>query len=411
MKPTESTGFDARQWVDHALDHALVTGASDLHVEPTSTGYEVRLRIDGLLQPSQSLDTTSGRSIVGRLMVLASLLTYRTDIPQEGRAMHIRPNTSGGGSGSTVTSGGGGAELRVSIMPTRHGLRAVVRLPSGQSSPHTLDELGLPAHVTDELRRFARADAGMLLVTGPAGSGKTTTLYALLSQIVRDCPGVSVVALEDPIERDLQGVTQIEVSTFGELTYERALRSMLRQDPQVLMLGEIRDAATATLAVQAALSGHRLVSTLHAATGAGAICRLLEMGVEPYQITSSLSCVVSQRLLRRCVQKNSSMGNSGGGGGTSGGGGYAGRIAIGQTFLLTAPVRQAILQRSDLQAISQAAEATPGHASLRSIAEHAVSLGLTDDAEVQRVLGPRDEKSDENSDMKSDIKSSSESET
>ncbi len=395
MKPTESTGFDARRWVDHALDHALNTGASDLHVEPTSTAYEVRLRIDGLLQPSQSLDITSGRSIVGRLMVLASLLTYRTDIPQEGRAMHMRPSTSGGTSGSASTSignsGGGGsekaAELRVSIMPTRHGLRAVVRLPSGQSSPHTLDELGLPTHVTDELRRFVRADAGMLLVTGPAGSGKTTTLYALLSQIVRDCPGVSVVALEDPIERDLPGVTQIEVSTFGELTYERALRSMLRQDPQVLMLGEIRDAATATLAVQAALSGHRLVSTLHAATGAGAICRLLEMGVEPYQITSSLSCVVSQRLLRRCIQKNSSTGNSGGGG-------YAGRIAIGQTFLLTAPVRQAILQRSDLQAISQAAQEAPGHASLRNIAEHAVSLGLTDEAEVQRVLGPGDEKSE-----------------
>src|SRR5207249_6151874 len=134
---------------------------------------------------------------------------------------------------------------------------------------------------------FAASDAGMLIVTGPAGSGKTTTLYALLQQIVERTPGVSVIALEDPVERDLPGVTQIEVSNFGELTYERALRSILRQDPQVLMLGEIRDSATASLAMQAALSGHRLISTLHASTPAGAIARLLEMGVEPYQLTSA----------------------------------------------------------------------------------------------------------------------------
>src|SRR5690348_9918367 len=129
----------------------------------------------------------------------------------------------------------------------------------------------------------------MLVVTGPAGSGKTTTLYALLDHIARSSPGLSIITLEDPVERHLAGVTQIEVKPFGELTYERALRSILRQDPQVLMLGEIRDAATASLAVQAALSGHRLVCTLHAATPGGAVARLLEMGLEPYRITSARS--------------------------------------------------------------------------------------------------------------------------
>src|SRR5438552_16721888 len=139
----------------------------------------------------------------------------------------------------------------------------------------------------------------MLILTGPAGSGKTTTIYALLDHIAQVSKGISIVALEDPVERDLPGVTQIQVSPFGQLTYERAIKSILRQDPQVMMLGEIRDAQTASLAVQAALSGHRLICTLHASSPGGAIARLLEMGLEPYRITSALYGVVAQRLLRR----------------------------------------------------------------------------------------------------------------
>ena len=171
---------------------------------------------------------------------------------------------------------------RVAVMPTTHGPRAAVRLAGRLDQPRSLEDLGLPAQVLAGIKRYAVSDAGMLIVTGPAGSGKTTTLYALLSYIAGISPGLSMVALEDPVERDVAGVTQIEVKPFGELTYERALRSILRQDPQVLMLGEVRDAATASLAVQAALSGHRLACTLHAGTPAEAIARLLEMGVEPY---------------------------------------------------------------------------------------------------------------------------------
>jgi len=251
--------LDARVLVDQVLDDAVRRRASDVHLEPTTDGLEIRLRVDGLLETRDRVDANIGRSMVTRLMVMAHLLTYRLDVPQEGRVT------------VQVASNPKPMDLRLSIMPTTHGLRAAVRMPAELVQPHTLNELGLPSGVVAGLERFARSDAGMLILTGPAGSGKTTTIYALLQHIAATAPGLSIVALEDPVERDLPGVTQIEVAPFGELTYERTLRSILRQDPQILMLGEIRDGATASLAVQAALSGHRLVSTLHAASPGGAI--------------------------------------------------------------------------------------------------------------------------------------------
>src|SRR5271170_521568 len=172
----------------------------------------------------------------------------------------------------------------------------------------------------------------MLIVTGPAGSGKTTTIYALLQYIAQNSSGLSIIALEDPVERNLDGVTQIEVSPFGQLTYEKALRSILRQDPQVLMLGEIRDAATATLALQAALSGHRLICTFHASTAAGAVARLIEMGAEPYQITSAVHGIVSQRLLRRTTKER-------------------GRVPVAEFVRLDEAARSAILQRDTGQSL------------------------------------------------------------
>jgi type II secretory ATPase GspE/PulE/Tfp pilus assembly ATPase PilB-like protein len=269
MPDMPPAAHDARALVDSLLDLATRRRASDLHLEPTATGYEVRLRVDGLLEPVAAHPPDVGRSLVTRLMVMAQLLTYRLDVPQEGRLRVVVPSSPEP------------IDLRLAVIPTTHGLRAVVRMPAELFMPRRLADLGLPPRVMVGLDAFARSDAGMLIVTGPAGSGKTTTLYALLQHIVETSPGVSVVSLEDPVERDLPGVTQIEVTPFGELTYEKALRSILRQDPQVLMLGEIRDPAVAALATTAALSGHRLLCTLHAATPALAIARLLDMGLEP----------------------------------------------------------------------------------------------------------------------------------
>ena len=340
--------------IDDALVDAVRRRASDLHVEPLGDGYELRLRVDGLLEPVRRLPADAGRAAVGRLMVLAGLLTYRPDVPQEGRL------DLPGGEGNGVT------EARVSTMPTARGLRAVVRLPAELVQPRALGQLGLPDDVAEGLRAFADADAGMLLVVGPAGSGKTTTLYALLEFIATRQQGLSIVTLEDPVERRLEGVTQIEVTPFGGLTYEVALRSILRQDPQVLMLGEVRDAASARLAVQAALSGHRLLATLHAADPAGAVARLIELGVEPHGITGTLFGVLALRLLRRRA-----------------GEGYAGRVPAAVLMRATDAVRAAVRAGGDAAAVRAAAGVPP----LADVARDLAAAGVTDEAEVTRVFG------------------------
>jgi type II secretory ATPase GspE/PulE/Tfp pilus assembly ATPase PilB-like protein len=349
---------DAPKAVWELLGRAVQQRASDIHIEPTADGYEARYRIDGLLQVVGEYDSETGRAIVGRLMVLAQLLTYRLDVPQEGRLSFAPDDRS-------LPP----MDLRLAIMPTTHGLRAAIRMPAELIGPSGLEDLGLPIGVLEGLKRFSRSDAGLLIVTGPAGSGKTTTIYALLRHIASSYPGLSIVALEDPVERDIPGVTQIEVKPFGELTYERAMRSILRQDPQVLMLGEIRDAGTASLAVQAALSGHRLICTLHASDPAGAIARLFEMGMEPYQITSALYGVVAQRLLRRRA-----------------GNGYNGRIPVAEFVSGDDSLRRAILARADASTLRQAYLTQPGYSRMRRVAEEYAASGVTDAAEVDRVL-------------------------
>ena len=353
--------LDARRAVQRTIEEAVSLGASDVHLEPTAEGYELRYRVDGLLRTHTQLEPTVGRAYVNRLMVAGKLLTYRLDIPQEGRCtFRVDPDKPA-------------IDLRVSVMPTAHGLRMVVRLPAELHQPQALDALGLPTHLRAGLQDFIDADSGMLLLTGPAGSGKTTTIYALLEAILAQSTGLSIVSLEDPIERDVPSVTQIEVTPFGELTYERALRSILRQDPQVLALGEIRDRATASIAVQAALSGHRLISTLHAGTPTAAIVRLLEMGIEPYQIVSALSGAASLRLMRRLHDEH----------------GYHGRVPVGEFVRMDEALRAAVLNGSDATTMHEAARQQTGFTSMQDDALALIRRGVTDAAEAQRVLGQR----------------------
>lgn len=353
-------GGDIPARVDRVLAEAVGRGASDVHVEPVAEGYEVRFRIDGELGVVERAPADVGRAMVTRLMVLARLLTYRMDVPQEGKLEARLPGVVDRE-----------LELRVAVIPTVRGPRAAVRLPAELLQPRTLEALELPPAAHEGLVRYARADAGMLVIGGPAGSGKTTTLYALLGKMAEVRPGLSLITLEDPVERRLPGVTQVEVSPFGQLTYEKALRSILRQDPQVLMLGEVRDAATASLAVQAALSGHRLLCTLHASDPAGAIARLLEMGLEPYQVAGALWGVLSQRLVRRRRPDGT----------------FQGRIPVAEFVGVDEALREAILKRSDVETLRKAYASRPGHVTLRASAEALVAAGVTGEEEVRRALG------------------------
>ncbi|MBN4060847.1 Flp pilus assembly complex ATPase component TadA [bacterium AH-315-I18] len=359
LRKTLQETMDTPLRVVTLLELALQQQASDVHLEPVVAGYELRMRADGMLLAIEQFDKPTGQSMVTRLMVMAQLLTYRQDLPQEGRMSVLLPTQK--------TE----LDLRLAIMPTTQGLRAVVRMPAELIEPRRLDALKLSPGVLGVLSQFIGSQQGMLLVTGSSGSGKTTTIYALLDELARQQQGISIIALEDPVERDLPGVTQIQVQPFGELTYERALRSVLRQDPQVLMLGEIRDHQTAALAMGAALSGHRLIATFHAGSPAGAITRLLEMGIPAYQITSAVFAVMTQRLLRQLGEE----------------GQYHGRVPVAEIAMMDQPLRTAILNQTDLSTLSRTIDSQPSYEPMSQIAEQMVTVGMTDTAEVTRILG------------------------
>lgn len=379
------------------LDEARRARASDLHFQPTADGLEVHARIDGILARWAVLPSTIAANVVARLKVLADLLTYRADVPQEGR---IR--------GPLDPAGGPGGEVRVSTFPTLHGERAAVRLFAAPGERHRLADLGLPGEVAEALSSRLDETAGAILLTGPAGSGKTTTVYACLRELVNRTGGSRAIAtLEDPIESALDGVAQAQVNPGVGFDFANGLRSLLRQDPEVLVVGEVRDRATAEVAFQASLTGHLVLSTFHAGTAAGAISRLVEMGIEPYLIRSGLAAVVSQRLVRRlCPDCAAPVDPADAGAGSDdrlglrvaptrravgcppcGGSGYRGRAVLAEWLdpsrLDLASLRGDQFDQATLQGRAESA----GLVSLTSRAEAAVAAGITTPAEVRRVLG------------------------
>ncbi len=402
---------DVTALVDRLLARGLASGATDLHFEPVDDlpltfretpgdsvggghgqevgqrpslptggggrGLLVRLRIDGQLIDFDSVPGRLAENVVSRLKVLASLLTYRVDIPQEGSFRREHKTADG-----VCTP----VDLRVATFPTIRGERAVVRVFRGAgdlSAVATLSSLGLTGDQVELLEKSLAQPTGLMVVTGPAGSGKTTTLYAMIRH-VRDHHGNrSVITLEDPVEQRIERVTQIQINPHGELGYERCMRSLLRQDPQVLLIGEVRDARTAALAVEAALTGHLILTTVHSGDPAEAIVRFLEMGIPAYQLVSTLTVVCSLRLVRkRCgACGGASPSECTGCLGT----GYAGRTAVAWTAALDEAVRQLVLQHptaSQLRAMFK--RQGPD---LADSAEGLVSRGITDRQEVARVLG------------------------
>jgi general secretion pathway protein E len=268
--------------INALFTQALRDGASDIHIEPFETRSVVRLRIDGtlrdLIEPARALHG----AIVSRVKIMAQLDIAEKRLPQDGRI--------------TLRVAGKAIDVRVSTIPTGHGERVVLRLLDKQAARLDLTRLGMDERTLAQMDRLIREPHGIVLVTGPTGSGKTTTLYAALSRL--DPKALNIMTVEDPIEYDLDGISQTPINARIEMSFARALRTILRQDPDVIMIGEIRDLETAQIAVQASLTGHLVFATLHTNDATSAITRLVDMGVEPFLLASSLIGVVAQRLVR-----------------------------------------------------------------------------------------------------------------
>jgi len=269
--------------VDTILDYALQTRASDIHIEPMMEKTRVRYRIDGIMAEKLILPKSVHDAVVSRIKILSDLKIDERRVPQDGRFDY-----------KTSTHE---VDLRISTMPSIHGEKVVMRLLKKNADVPELEELGLTGLALQNVKKAIKIPYGIFLVTGPTGSGKTTSLYSILHII--NTPKVNIMTLEDPVEYQMKGVTQVQVHPQAGLTFANGLRSFLRQDPDIIMVGEVRDSETAELAVQASLTGHLVFSTLHTNSAAGALPRLIDMGIEPFLLSSSIILVMGQRVVRK----------------------------------------------------------------------------------------------------------------
>ena len=272
--------------INALLSEALREGASDIHIETFEKNVQIRFRIDGMLREVLNPKRGLAPLIVSRIKVMSKLDIAEKRIPQDGR--------------TTIRIGGKEIDVRVSVLPTGNGERVVLRLLDKGAARLQLANLGMVSNQLEEVRELVRAPHGIFLVTGPTGSGKTTTLYASLGELPTQ--ELNVMTIEDPIEYNLAGISQTQVNTRAGMTFARGLRAIVRQDPDIVMVGEIRDLETAEIAIQASLTGHLVLSTLHTNTAIGAVTRMADMGVEPYLLSSSLIGVLAQRLVRVLCQ-------------------------------------------------------------------------------------------------------------
>jgi type II secretory ATPase GspE/PulE/Tfp pilus assembly ATPase PilB-like protein len=350
--------LNAPKILEDLIQRAESARASDVHLHMHGAAATVAFRLDGVLTPIEELNADLAERVFGRIKYLARLKTYQESLPQDGRIekAEIRSHE----------------DIRVATYPTVTGEKIVLRLFSSAEAK-TLNDLGLAPRVVTELRQFLTGASGLLLLTGPAGSGKTTTIYACLRQLAA-AGGRHIITIEDPVEQVLSGIMQTEVNEARGLDFAMAARHLLRQDPQVLVLGEIRDDETANLAVRAALTGHLVISTLHAGSCKGVLERLLVMCEDKYAVISALSLIVNQRLLRKicptckgegcehCLQT-----------------GYLGRIAVAEFVASDDTLRQR-LRESGPGAIDP-------QPTLTEAALELAAAGITNQAEFQRLFG------------------------
>jgi type II secretory ATPase GspE/PulE/Tfp pilus assembly ATPase PilB-like protein len=379
----------ATEIVEALLATSAEAQASDIHLLPTADGLAVSWRLDGVLQPLCHVPQSLAPNVINRLKVAARLLTYRSAVPQEGR----------------IDASESPFEVRVSTFPTVFGEKVVCRnLPRGNRPLTRLADLGLPVEVLSELRAAIAQTSGALVIAGPSGSGKTTTAYAALREILDQSGGRrSIASLEDPVEGIIPGVAQSQVAEAAGFDLLTGLRSLVRQDPEVILIGEVRDAETARLALQAALTGQLVITTFHATDAAAAISRFGEMELTPYAMRSGVRAVIAQRLMRKlcaCAipddaapaklfndELSTNAVRREAGCDACRQTGYAGRIAVAEVLPMDEPqVAQAVLARADAAALRKIA-ADAGVTSLIQRGIQLVEQGVTSVSELTRVFG------------------------
>ena len=382
--------------IDRLLDKAHLSRVSDIHIDPLVKQIRVRFRIDGVMQEAYVFPKEIASEVISRIKVLAKLRTDEHQATQDGRFRYVFPDT------------GGFVDFRVSIVPTYHGENAVLRLLSDKTEHQSLEDLGFNKADREKIENAMKKSSGMILSTGPTGSGKTTTLYTLIKML--NSSEVSIVTIEDPIEYAIDEIEQIQVNAKAGLTFANGLRSILRQDPNIIMVGEIRDSETAGIAVNTALTGHLLLSTLHTNDAATTLPRLLDMGIEEYLVASTVSIAIGQRLVRKvcenCKEKikitdamraaltktpyakllakteyvyygkrcqECSMS------------GYSGRICINEVLVADNEIREAILKKSSANEIRKIAIKN-GMTTMFEDGFKKVEAGLTTIEEILRVI-------------------------
>jgi general secretion pathway protein E len=391
-----ASGAPVVRAVNDLFEKAVELRASDIHIEPFHTGLVVRMRIDGLLRPVAAPAGVLPQAVISRIKIVANLNIAERRLPQDGAAR--------------LRAGRTDVDIRVAIMPMQHGESAVIRILPKDRGLLVVEKLGFSQADDTTLRRLLKLPHGMIVITGPTGSGKTTTLATILS--ILNEPGRKILTVEDPVEYDIPGVNQAQIKPAIGLTFAAALRSFVRQDPDVIMVGEVRDPETAHVAVHAALTGHLVLTTLHTESAAAAVPRLLDLGVEGYLLRSTLRAVVAQRLVRqlcdRCKMPKTLVGadfaedprlgalgfRSGEtiqgpcGCERCGGTGYRGRLGVFEILELTNEVRELIGEKTDGLKIDQ----TAIRAGMTTMLDDGVAkcrAGLTSPAEILRVTTAR----------------------
>lgn len=371
------------------LLRAVREKASDIHFEPFEKDYKIRYRIDGICYDAAHPPKDLSLAISSRIKVMANLDVAENRLPQDGRIM--------------IEIEGKAVDLRVSTLPTLYGESIVMRVLDKSVVSLSLDQVGMDEDIKLKIREIIKRPNGIFLTTGPTGSGKTTTLYSCLSEINKICH--KIITTEDPVEYDIEGIIQVAINTKIDLTFARTLRHILRQDPDIIMVGEIRDAETAEIAIQAALTGHLVFSTLHTNDSPGAVTRLVDMGVEPFLITSTIRAVLAQRLIRKicpkCIKEHkpsehelSELGISeekikdmkfykGEGCSECSGSGYKGRTGLYELLIVNDRIRELVVKRESLAAIRNAA-AEEGMKTLRENGLKKAAKGITTIEEVLR---------------------------